>query len=193
MRGPVIWDGNNARLLPTGTLLKADGTPVSGAASGIENAYKIVQPDVGTSPTAVGEDTLTLTSSDGSVEVNGNSGTDTIDFKKAGKVQPTGSYAAPTALANGATISPAAKPRQILYVVGDGGATTLSASGIAAGAYDGQELFVCGTDDTNTVTISDGGNTAQGGGDSVLGAGSIAHFLWDATGAIWRLIGRNYV
>lgn len=46
------------------------------------NSFSTVQPDTGTSPTATSStDVLSLTSSDKSVVVDGNSGTDTIDFK----------------------------------------------------------------------------------------------------------------
>ena len=48
---------------------------------GAENAFTTIQPDNGTAPVADSDnDTLTLTSSDGSIEITGDSGTDTIDF-----------------------------------------------------------------------------------------------------------------
>ena len=59
----------------------------SGGSSGggASNAFTIIQPDAGTSPQAESvTDTLTLTSSDGSVTITGNSTTDTIDFTGAG-------------------------------------------------------------------------------------------------------------
>lgn len=44
-------------------------------------AFTVIQPDLGTAPIATGpNDTLTLTSSDGSVTITGNSSTDTIDL-----------------------------------------------------------------------------------------------------------------
>lgn len=63
----------------TGTLVTAD------QAGG--NSFSIIQPDEGTSPTAeqVG-DTLTITSPDGSVLVEGTSGTDTLELSVVGKL-----------------------------------------------------------------------------------------------------------
>lgn len=45
------------------------------------DSFKIMQPDFGTSPTAAtASDTLTFTSSDGSIDITGNAGTKTLDF-----------------------------------------------------------------------------------------------------------------
>lgn len=53
--------------------------PIGGGGS--SNSFTIVQPDSGTSPTATSSsDTLSLTSSDKSIAIVGNSGTDTINF-----------------------------------------------------------------------------------------------------------------
>lgn len=52
----------------------------SSGGGGVGAAFSTIQPDAGTSPVATGADTLTLTSSDASVTITGNSGTDTIDF-----------------------------------------------------------------------------------------------------------------
>lgn len=50
------------------------------------NAFGIVQPDTGTSPNAdSATDTLTVTSSDGSVKIGGDSTTDTVDWTRAGQ------------------------------------------------------------------------------------------------------------
>jgi len=77
-KAPVIYDGINARLLVTGTLLKYDGTPIGGAGG---NSFTTWQPITGTSPTAVtSSDTMNLTSSDSTIGINGNSGTDTLSF-----------------------------------------------------------------------------------------------------------------
>lgn len=48
------------------------------------SSFKTIQPDAGTSPVATSpNDTLTLTSSDGSVTITGNAGTDTVNFQVA--------------------------------------------------------------------------------------------------------------
>jgi hypothetical protein len=63
---------------------------------GSSNSFVIWQPPTGTSPTASSSsDTMTLTSSDGSLIITGNSTTDTLDFKLAG----------PVSVANGGTNS----------------------------------------------------------------------------------------
>jgi len=50
-------------------------------AGGAENAFTVIQTDAGTNPMAESTtDTLTLTSSDGSILITGDSGTDTVDF-----------------------------------------------------------------------------------------------------------------
>jgi hypothetical protein len=55
------------------------------AAAGGGAAFSTIQTDAGTSPVAVAADTLTLTSSDSSVTITGNSTTDTVDFVVADK------------------------------------------------------------------------------------------------------------
>ena len=51
-------------------------------------AFKTIQTPSGTSPVATGPtDTLTFTSSDGTIDITGNSGTDTIDLGVAAAVQ----------------------------------------------------------------------------------------------------------
>lgn len=82
MPGPFIWDGDNARMLPTGDILDSDGNPIIG---GSTDSFKTIQPISGTSPSADSStDTLTMTSSDGSIGCAGNSGTDTLDWTVAG-------------------------------------------------------------------------------------------------------------
>lgn len=60
------------------TLPSVDTTLGSGG-----DTFNVIQPDTGTSPTATGSSTLTITSPDGSVLVNGNSTTDTIELTAA--------------------------------------------------------------------------------------------------------------
>jgi len=50
------------------------------ATGGSGNTFDTIQTDAGTSPVASGASTLTLTSSDASVIITGNAGTDTVDF-----------------------------------------------------------------------------------------------------------------
>lgn len=56
----------------------------SGLVSAGSAAFKYIQPDAGTTPTATTTtDTLTLTSSNGSITITGTASTDTVDFKVA--------------------------------------------------------------------------------------------------------------
>jgi hypothetical protein len=74
VKSPLIWFGQNAKMLPHGTILKWDGTALFPA-----GGFTTIQPDSGTSPVASGtSDTLTLTSTD--MTISGNSSTDTISF-----------------------------------------------------------------------------------------------------------------
>lgn len=51
------------------------------------NSFTIMQPDFGTSPTATSPtDTLTFTSSNGSIDITGNSGTKTLNFALDSKI-----------------------------------------------------------------------------------------------------------
>lgn len=79
------------------TLPTSSGTlALTGGGSG--NSFTIMQPITGTSPTATSSaDTLTFTSSDSSIQIIGNSGTKTLDFK--------GAQAAITALTGDVTAS----------------------------------------------------------------------------------------
>ncbi len=102
--GPGHWKGpvTNVASLPatgnsygdvrltedTGTVYWWDGTawePINGS-PGSTNSFATIQTDHGTYPVAISpEDTLTLTSSDGSVYITGNAGTDTVNLQ----VNPT--------------------------------------------------------------------------------------------------------
>lgn len=60
----------------------------NGSGSGPANSFSTVQPEFGTSPAASSpNDTLTLTSSDDSVLITGDSTTDTVDYTRAGQIR----------------------------------------------------------------------------------------------------------
>jgi len=75
-----------------------------------------------------------------------------------------------------------------VFVVGNAGGvpgpTVLTRSQITNAGFTGQRLMLIGTDDTNTVEISDGIN-----GPVVLGAGKTVEMFWDGTELIET--GRN--
>lgn len=77
-------------------------------------------------------------------------------------------------------------------VVGNGGARVLIGTPTIAPtpSFDGQHLFVFGTDDTNTITLQDeaglpGSKLNLGAATRVLGKGDIIHLLWDLNEAAW--------
>lgn len=103
-------------------------------------------------------------------------------------LKPQSTAASITSLAAAATLTPT---HPVHYVVGSGGAVTLSAvTAIADGTVADQELEVHGTDDTNTVEIPDGANTLLNG-PVVLRSMDCIKFKWNATASVWREISRN--
>lgn len=63
------------------------------ASAGSGAAFTTIQTDSGTSPVATGSDTLTVTSSDSSVSISGNSTTDTVDITLGDTLGPNTFYA----------------------------------------------------------------------------------------------------
>lgn len=81
-------------------------------------------------------------------------------------------------------------PAQRHYKLAPASAVTLSATtAITDGSYNGQELTLQGTSDTNTVTIQDGANVNLNG-DIILGNGNIISLVWDSTNK-WTEIYRS--
>jgi hypothetical protein len=120
----------------------------TGAAGNAANAFTTIQPDAGTSPAAASStDTLTLTSSDNSITITGNSATDTIDFIVASaagesfKTISTPSGTSPVADSATDTLTLAGTD---LTITGDSTTDTITfdASGLAklAGRAGGQTL-----------------------------------------------------
>ena len=78
-----------------------------------------------------------------------------------------------------------------IYVIGNGGAVIMTSTPtIGLGTYDGQELLVQGTDDTDTVTLQDNGSLAGsklrlGAANRVLGQGDSIRLSWDSTDGFW--------
>lgn len=105
-------------------------------------SFSTIQTPAGSSPTATGPlDTLTLTSSDGSVSITGNALTDTIDFK----VSPTFSVVSSVNCTDGtlvispntgAVIAARAAITGDVSVPAGSNVATLAASGATAGTYE---------------------------------------------------------
>lgn len=88
MGAPIIWKGQDAQLLCPGDLLDKAGNPIGGGAS--SNAFGIAQPITGSSPTAdTSADTLTYQSSDDSMEIQGDSTSDSLDFRVKRNINPS--------------------------------------------------------------------------------------------------------
>jgi len=70
----TVAAGSTGEIAASGFFKAASSTSGGGA------AFTTIQTDAGTSPVATSADTLTLTSSDGSIVITGNSTTDTVDL-----------------------------------------------------------------------------------------------------------------
>lgn len=68
----------------TGEIAASGFYKAASSGGGASAAFTTIQTDAGTSPVAEAADTLTLTSSDASITITGNSTTDTIDLVSAG-------------------------------------------------------------------------------------------------------------
>lgn len=144
------------------------------------NSFTTIQPDHGTSPVAVtSTDTLTLTSSDGSVNITGNSTTDTIDFKFV-------DLSAITALTGDVTASGPGSVAAAVATVGGSSATNVHNAELLANAAtsantasaivkrDGSGNFTAGTI-TAALTGTASGNTTYTAGNHgvvISGAGN---------------------
>lgn len=129
------------------TLPSSSGTVVT-------NSFVLIQPDLGTSPTAnTSAATLILTSSDSSVSITGNSSTNTVDFKSAssggsGAIVETGSWSSPSLITT--TISVPGSQRAKIYIKGNG----VPVSALIGSGSGTQELYLVTTDSTNTITLT---------------------------------------
>lgn len=80
---------------------------------------------------------------------------------------------------------------QTIYIIGDPAAVTVVATPqISAGAIEGQQMILIGTDNTKTVELADGNGLKLNGG-VILGSSSMIQLYWDKTAALWREITRN--
>lgn len=130
-------------------------------------------------------DTVTGILGDG---IDGLDSTTFLQTSGVAVLKPESNVATPNSLAAGATLT-VTHPAH--YVVGSGGAVTLSAvTAIADGAVADQELEIFGTDDTNTVEIPTGANTLLNGPVTLRSMDCI-RLKWNATGSVWREVSRS--
>jgi hypothetical protein len=124
---------------------------------------------------------------DGADGENGATGPAGADFT----LTTVGTQAAPTALANTATIAVSTEHKRVVFCQGSGGPVTGVL--IANGSVLGQEIELEGQSDTNSVTLDGAASNLRvsDGGDLVLVQGSNRRFRWG--GSKWQLVGSNYV
>ena len=105
----------------------------------------------------------------------------------------TGTYASGTSITavGGITFAGSSNALSVNYIVGSGGAVTVTASPqVSAGSVAGQQLTLIGTSATNTVKLQDGTGLALNG--PWIGAASSSLVLvWDSGASVWREIARN--
>lgn len=108
-----------------------------------------------------------------------------------------GTSASPQSVTAGGGISLSSiSYNNIVWVVGNGGAVTVTATpSITAGTANGQRLLVIGTSNTNTVRLDDeattAGSTLQLNGAWVGGLYSVLELMWDHTGGFWVEVARR--
>ena len=195
MGAPIIWDGNNAKMLPTGNLLNSMGNPIGGY------AFTIIQPDNGTSPTATGAaETLILTSSDASVTITGNSATNTINLQAAASSSApsvNGGSGTPNSITAGGGIPLTAIGYfNMIWVLGSGAPVTVTKTpSITAGTSDGQLLYVIATHATNTVTLQDISSLPSSGlrlnGNWTGAKYMMLTLMWNNTTSEWWEVART--
>lgn len=88
------------------------------------------------------------------------------------------------------TITASQNKRQRRRVAGNAAAITVdTTTAITNGVYDGQELWIVGTDDTNTVTITNTGNVKLNG-SITLGLDDMIYLIWDGNDSKWAEVTR---
>lgn len=101
----------------------------------------------------------------------------------------TGSKASPQAITAAGGVSVAGAINELQYVIGSPGAVIVAASPqIAAGPNTGAQLTLIGTDDTKTVTLTNGHGLVLNG-TCVLKNGSSLLLSYDGTN--WNEVSRN--
>ena len=107
-----------------------------------------------------------------------------------------GSRQTGTSMSVGTAITPALGSKTVAFVVGNGGAITITASPpiTTTGMIVGQELKICGTSNTNTVTYNNSVNLVLNG-SATLGKDQCLNLMYagtDGTNLSWIETGRNF-
>ena len=107
-----------------------------------------------------------------------------------------GSRQTGTSMSAATAITPALGVKSVVFVVGNGGAVTITASPpiTTTGMIVGQELKICGTDNTNTVTYNNSVNLVLTG-SATLGKDQCLDLMYAGTDGInssWIETGRSF-
>lgn len=107
-----------------------------------------------------------------------------------------GSRQTGTSMSAGTAITPALGVKTVAFVVGNGGAVTITASPpiVTTGMIVGQELKICGTDNTNTVTYTNSVNLVLTG-SATLGKDQCLDLMFagtDGANLSWIETGRSF-
>lgn len=116
--------------------------------------------------------------------------------KAGGAVSVTGSRQTGTSISVGTQISPTSGQNNLVFVAGNGGAVTVTASPpiVTSSIAVGTSVRVCGTSDTNTVTYTSGTSLVLNG-DAILGKDdclSVDYMGSDGSNSAYVETGRNF-
>jgi len=130
--------------------------------------------------------TLTLPDTNGDPDqVLSTDGSGVLSWVAAGGLTVSGSVASPNVVVAATGIAaPTVSNNYMVYVAGNSGNINITANPqIADGIFNGQELCLVGTSDTDTVTLEDGDGLDQNGA-AVLGVNDEICYKWNLTD--WR-------
>jgi hypothetical protein len=115
-----------------------------------------------------------------------------LAYANSGGYTLNASLGTPNAITPSGGITPLHVQRELQFIIGSGGAVTITASpAIAAGTAVGQELVLHGTDNTRTVTFNTGTGVSLNGPIvmGATGAGAALSLVWD--GSTWFEVSRR--
>lgn len=111
------------------------------------------------------------------------------DLAYEGMLAPNATKSSPNVITASGGVSILGLAREIQFVKSNSGAVTVTANPqIEAGAQVGQELILCGTSDSDSLTIADGTGLSLNG-DCILKNTSRIALVWDGT--VWGEVSRN--
>lgn len=122
---------------------------------------------------------------------NGSGAASWQSLPAGGALNVSGTRASPSLITAAGGVTSTTNARQLIRVQGSGGPVTVTSNpGISVGTTDGQELILEGSNDTNTLTISNGNGVEQNGAVT-LGVGDKIHYIWNAGASVWTELGRT--